>query len=705
MGQERATVEELEARLATVAGVERVRVLAELTERLRSTAPARAVGYAESAMAVAASHPDALAEVRALTEGAWALMELGRYDEARARAEEGLARARGAQVRRGEARAVNNLGVIARLTGDFPEALTRFREALDIYRDIGDDAAVATSLNNLSVVLGFDIGDFQRAVDYQLQALAIRERIGDEEGRYQSYNSLGVIYDGLGDEDRAVQYLDQALAGWRKLGLQPRIAATLNNLSGVYAEQGHRERALEAQRQALAIREELGSRSGIAYSLASIGTILADMGRLEEARPNLEQSLALRRELGERKTEAQSLLALARLARLEGRHAVAAERLDEALAIAREVSAAEEERDVFRELAALREARGDHRGALSAFRTFDELDNALFGAERARRIEMLEAEFRKTQAQQEIERLAAQAELSSSLAQQRRTQMLLVLSGALLAFLLYRRHVTVRTRKDLERQVAERTAELSEANTRLKALSLTDTLTGLPNRRYFFQTIESDVAIAARAHRAARQEGTVAEGSDVVFYVLDLDDFKSVNDGYGHAAGDLVLQQVAGVLKETGRASDLVVRWGGEEFLIVSRHVDRKGSAAFAERIRQAVRNHMFAAGDGRMLHRTCSVGFVAFPFVPADPDGVHWDTVLGLADQAAYAAKRGGRDGWVGLAATGATLPAEVGAAREAVAELVRGGALSCVASVGTLETDVWVDDDGSRIRTRARD
>jgi diguanylate cyclase (GGDEF)-like protein len=682
-GQGRTAPDELEARLPQATGVDRVRLLAELTEAYRSTAPARAVDFAESALALATAYPDPVSEVRALNEMAWALMELGQYAAAAGRAEEGLGRARAGLLRRHEARAMNNLGVIARRTGDFPKALDCFLQALEIYRDIGDEVAVATSLNNLSVVMGFDVGDYQRAVEHQLQALAIRERLGDEEGRYQSYNSLGVIYGNLGDQGEAIRYLNQALEGWQALDLRPRIAATLDNLSAVYARSGQLDRALAAQRESLSLRTALGNLSGVAGSLSSIGDILSQLGRVAEARPPLERALAMRREMGERKTEAQSLIALARLERRIGRLSEAQQNLEGAMALATEISAPEERRDAYRELSSVREARGDFRGAVAALKTWSQINADLFSEERARRIEALETEFRYTRARQEIERLRGDAQLSASLAQQRRTQMLVAILIGLVAFLLYRRHVTAQVRRDLARLVQERTAELSDANARLKALSLTDTLTGIPNRRYFFQSVESDVAVSLRAHRMPLKEGSPLENGDLVFYVLDLDDFKSVNDTYGHAAGDMVLQQVGAVLRETGRASDLVVRWGGEEFLVVARQVDRRGAAAFAERIRQAVRNHMFAAGDGRMLHRTCSVGFAAFPFLLHDIEAVPWDTVLGIADQAAYASKQAGRDAWVGVIGNESTVPSDVSAAREVVGRLAAAGALTVVSSV----------------------
>jgi diguanylate cyclase (GGDEF)-like protein len=284
--------------------------------------------------------------------------------------------------------------------------------------------------------------------------------------------------------------------------------------------------------------------------------------------------------------------------------------------------------------------------------------------------------------QREMERLRAEAELASATAQRRGAELVAAVLLALVLILLYGRHVATRVRRDLERKVAERTAELSEANQRLQALSLTDSLTGLRNRRYLFQTVEAELAVALRAYRDAERTGRPPELADVVFYVLDLDDFKSVNDEYGHAAGDRVLAQVARVLEETSRTSDTVIRWGGEEFLILSRRVDRAGAGTFAQRVCEAVRDHVFVADEGLTLRRTCSVGFAPFPFVPRDPRAVSWDQVVGLADQAAYLAKRAGRDAWVGVVANDSTPPEAVRSDAATLELLVAEGVLDIVSS-----------------------
>jgi diguanylate cyclase (GGDEF)-like protein len=224
------------------------------------------------------------------------------------------------------------------------------------------------------------------------------------------------------------------------------------------------------------------------------------------------------------------------------------------------------------------------------------------------------------------------------------TLVLLVLLYGL--FRLRVRQLEARSEK-LERLVRERTAELEQAYVRIEEASLTDPLTGLRNRRFLEQAIPGDIDLAVRRH----EDGN-PESADLVFLLLDLDHFKSVNDTFGHAAGDAVLVQTADVLRAVMRSSDHLVRWGGEEFLAVVRFVDRRESSDLAEKIRAAIAAHPFRLADGTVLKRTCSIGFGAFPFLPERPRSIGWEEVVDLADLGLYTAKRNGRDRWVGVAA-----------------------------------------------------
>lgn len=204
----------------------------------------------------------------------------------------------------------------------------------------------------------------------------------------------------------------------------------------------------------------------------------------------------------------------------------------------------------------------------------------------------------------------------------------------------------------LEAQVAERTRELQAANEALRTQSLTDPLTGLRNRRFLGVCMPEDVAQVNRTHRniSLGKGERNALNIDLVFLMVDVDHFKAVNDQYGHHAGDEVLQQLAEILRSATRDSDTVVRWGGEEFLVVARNACRKDCSVLAERIRSLVEAHAFRLEDGQVLRRTCSVGFAFYPLVETPPDHVPWEQVVDVADHALYAAKRGGRNAWVGI-------------------------------------------------------
>jgi diguanylate cyclase (GGDEF)-like protein len=239
-----------------------------------------------------------------------------------------------------------------------------------------------------------------------------------------------------------------------------------------------------------------------------------------------------------------------------------------------------------------------------------------------------------------------------------------------------------RRQRELETIVDERTHELSEANVKLRELSLSDPLTGLRNRRFLTQHLESDIARTLRRYEDWRAEpsGDPPEDADVLFFLVDLDHFKIVNDRSGHHAGDLLLMQMRGRLEEVFRESDFVVRWGGDEFLTVTREGRRSDAASIAERIRDAVASRPFALTGEQTIDASVSVGFAAFPFVPQAPNAVTWLQVVGLADHALYMAKQAGRNTWFGLASTSATYPAMRARAEITAEELVRSGALEVI-------------------------
>ena len=204
----------------------------------------------------------------------------------------------------------------------------------------------------------------------------------------------------------------------------------------------------------------------------------------------------------------------------------------------------------------------------------------------------------------------------------------------------------------LEERVKMRTLELEQKNKELEEASLTDALTGLRNRRYIHSYLKNDIAISLRHYQHGASDRDPNLEPDLIFFLLDMDHFKLVNDTYGHSAGDMVLIQLSKLLVEVFREADCLVRWGGEEFLVVARFVCRKNAAVMAERIRAAVENHDFDIGEGRTIKKTCSLGFAIYPFLTEHPEQLSWSQVVDIADLALYAAKNTSRNASVGLIA-----------------------------------------------------
>jgi diguanylate cyclase (GGDEF)-like protein len=208
-----------------------------------------------------------------------------------------------------------------------------------------------------------------------------------------------------------------------------------------------------------------------------------------------------------------------------------------------------------------------------------------------------------------------------------------------------------RRRRELEQAVAQRNAELLQKNKELEEISLTDPLTSTRNRRYFYETISTDIAQTLRSHlKSLDPTATPAPRQELIFALVDIDRFKRVNDELGHAAGDRLLQEVAKRITSVMRRSDDLVRWGGEEFLLLCRTTDRENASMLCARVLEAIRELPFDVGNGVEVHKTCSIGWAPFPWLREDVGLLSMDNVIELADKALYHAKREGRNRSFGM-------------------------------------------------------
>jgi two-component system cell cycle response regulator len=232
--------------------------------------------------------------------------------------------------------------------------------------------------------------------------------------------------------------------------------------------------------------------------------------------------------------------------------------------------------------------------------------------------------------------------------------------------------------QNLEEKVEQRTQDLAqshqklqEAFSQLEYLSTTDALTGLHNRHYLHSVIDKDLALMKRAKKrglvsellpasslelpheqrhASSAHEISTQNNDLLFFMVDCDHFKQINDQYGHDIGDKLLCAISNVLRHVFRESDYLIRWGGEEFLAVVRFFPRELAAELAERLRVAMEQMELVLADGRIIKRSCSIGYAVLPGAAGYSTEVDWQGIVKLADYAMYCAKNSGRNTWVGL-------------------------------------------------------
>jgi len=200
-------------------------------------------------------------------------------------------------------------------------------------------------------------------------------------------------------------------------------------------------------------------------------------------------------------------------------------------------------------------------------------------------------------------------------------------AGVLGAVVVLRQVVALLETRQLYRQVEERNQALAAANARLETLASTDPLTGLLNHRAFYARLDEEIARAGRG------------GRPLALLLVDLDDFRAINNTHGHQAGDRALVAIAAALRASLRAGDSAGRLGGDEFAALLPEADLPEALAVAERARAAVAGIALPA-DAATIRATTSLGVAALPRHARTRDAL-----IAAADQAAYAAKDAGKD------------------------------------------------------------
>jgi len=422
------------------------------------------------------------------------------------------------------------------------------------------------------------------------EALQTAQQDPDPVLMYSIHTILGIVH--TQDEDPRIsqQAREQALQYAREAQAPSLQALALGNLADYELRSGNYARALELSTQSLALAHEVGEISTEILARHNMGIAKIGLRRLDEGKRDVLQAITM-----DAQREAGSYTA-----------------------------------DAWLELGGYLEKFDDLAGAVDAYhRSRKEFDEVLRDETRRTVLEA-QARYEDQQRQREIRLLNQDNSLKSEQIRTRDLQLKLwaevggcvLLSGALLA-LAYRR-------------IRRTNAALAQTNESLRVQSERDPLTGLANRRHFQQAIVE----------LTRESGGL-RGS---LFLIDIDHFKRINDQWGHAAGDTVLVEVARRLRGVLREQDLVVRWGGEEFLILVKSESTEDARQLGQRLLDQMGAQPVDHGPLR-IPISASIGFASFPMAPHDLT-LEWERAIDLVDTVMYMAKAHGRNKAYGVAA-----------------------------------------------------
>ena len=384
--------------------------------------------------------------------------------------------------------------------------------------------------------------------------------------------------------------------------------------------------ALRLLDEALGLARQAGARRLEALILTTQSDELVRAGRPREALRAIEQALPIVRGLRERVME-RTLLHNASLARLGLKQVAQARRDFDQLLVLWQDGGQGDQAEVLREFSdALAEA-GDPAGALQLYHRERHLAAEVMARSREVALRDLQQRYDGEKQQRHIELLERDNAIKSAqIANRELLQRVWTLLAATLA-------VAAAFAVLLYLRVRETQRQLERSQAALRVQSERDALTGLANRRRFQETM--------------REHGSQAAFQGALLLV-DIDHFKHVNDRHGHAAGDEVLVEVAHRVQDAVRSDDLVVRWGGEEFLIYAPGLTGEPLKALAERLLRSIDERPIHA-HGRTLRVTASIGHAAFPLAPHGLQ-LTWERALNFVDMALYTAKSQGRHRAVGI-------------------------------------------------------
>ncbi|MBN2461187.1 MAG: GGDEF domain-containing protein [Candidatus Cloacimonetes bacterium] len=502
------------------------------------------------------------------------------------------------------------LGNINFYLGDFPEAHDHYTRALEFYQKADDIAGIASVLNNIGLILQKQ-NKSEEALVHFLKSLELERIRKDEKGIALSINNIGNLYYDQKKYQQAEEYFLQAIAIFENLNDKEGLSLALNNLGIIHDENKRYDAALDYYLQSLQIDRERGDSTGIAETSNNIGLVYSNLNIPDKALEYLLLSLAISENMGAKYGIANTTLNIGNLYLSLEQYQEAYDYLDRGLNLSREIGASDLLMTANLFMARYYAAVNDYQKAYEYHQSYVREQKKIYDMILTGSVSGVYTQSEKNRKDLEISRLKSSRQFICYI-----FFILLLLLLVALVLIIYSRY----------RIKLNYISHMEQVNRQLQELVRTDPLTDLSNRRAMLEKI------AYEKLRSERSDKTF------VLVMADIDDFKFINDQYGHDCGDYVLQEISLLMVNNSRRQDVIGRWGGEEFLLMLPETNLSGGVVMAEKLRKAIADRDFFY-KGRNIYLTVTFG------VSESDAKKDITATIREADEAMYLGKRNGKN------------------------------------------------------------
>ncbi|RUO60601.1 GGDEF domain-containing protein [Pseudidiomarina insulisalsae] len=507
---------------------------------------------------------------------------------------------------------------------DFEAALKHARHLTDLLHTVTQPRVRYTANHFIARALQQN-GEFSEALEFLLaaQALVPQTEASGQQRRRQFLNlHLARIQANLGRWQASASTAEQAIADAKRSGITHHLPDLylIRAYSQQY-DQGPSDEIVAAFVAAAEAGRDMNNPRVEMLAFNNAGAAKLLMNELDAAREFLEQGLAVAKRINNVNERSVTEFNLGYIKVLQGQHQQGIAEMLAAAEVFNSFAQKREKAILLTHIAKAYEVAGDYQKQAQTLHQQVQLTAELAEEESNERISELQVRYQAAEKSYEIKLLEQQAELREKelAAQKRQYQFFVLAAGSLILLILLFAFGYRKTRK--------LNNLLNSANQELHQQSLRDPLTGLYNRRAIYDQL-------------LRGDQRIYSGNHAVL-ILDIDHFKAINDRHGHNVGDEVLIEFGRRVKNALRRSDLAVRWGGEEFLLLLENVQADEALKVAGKLLQEIGERSFDTSAGP-LPITVSGGFALVTASPNPPD---WETTVKQVDELLYQAKREGRN------------------------------------------------------------